>query len=356
MNGIVTGFVIPSKTIRHPRRTNEYDEIVCRQISSYRSTKQRMSKNRNNLQQQQQQQQKQQQKRNDQQQERDAENEDINFETIALKKQQPLASLRLFCQQIFRILQSCTIQSPWYKSCHSWIRKFWIRHFQRFMTIYVLACEDGKYYVGSTSNWKQRWREHQSHRGGSVWTRRYRPIAVHSLYRKIPHQYALAWEAQITATTMWKFGIQHVRGAMFSQPRPFTFEDLSSLTGFLGHYNNLDYQEVSHRLRMQLMSTSTERLNPTTASVRSTNNIMPFSNYSTTIATNIPKITNNNKSNNDILKSRKQRSKFRRKQNYTSGSKDVCYACGQVGHWAKDCPQVWGALTNNSGTSQEYPI
>jgi predicted GIY-YIG superfamily endonuclease len=253
--------------------------------------------------------------------------------------------LQRLVQRLFNNIWSCilsfTIKSPWYKLCHNWIRNI-NRHrhrHRRYMTVYVLECEDGKYYIGSKTDWKQRWREHQSVRGGSSWTRRYRPIGVYSLYPKIPKQYALGWEAQITAMTMWKFGIQNVRGAMFSQSRLFHLEDLSALTGFLGHYNNLDYNEVWCRLRMQLKETTTL--------TDSSTNVTSYTTTTTTATANNNKITKS---------SRKHKNKFRRRQMYISESKDICFSCGQVGHWAKDCPQVWGTLRNIPSISQDYPL
>ena len=44
-------------------------------------------------------------------------------------------------------------------------------------TVYVLECEEGKYYVGSTQNRKRRWKQHQRGRG-SQWTRLYKPLRV----------------------------------------------------------------------------------------------------------------------------------------------------------------------------------
>ena len=73
------------------------------------------------------------------------------------------------------------------------------KHFQRY-TVYVLECDNNKFYVGSTKNRKQRFQEHQSTRGGSKWTRLHKPIRVLREYRRIPASYYLGMEAQITVS------------------------------------------------------------------------------------------------------------------------------------------------------------
>lgn len=94
-------------------------------------------------------------------------------------------------------------------------------------TIYVLECEGGKYYVGSTSHRRQRRRQHfESTRGGSAFTRLYRPIRVCAEYRRIPQRYYLGMESKVTAEKMLQHGLNNVRGAMFSETRNYTMADI----------------------------------------------------------------------------------------------------------------------------------
>lgn len=118
-------------------------------------------------------------------------------------------------------------------------------------TVYVLECEDGKYYVGSTQNRKRRWKQHQRGRG-SQWTRLYKPLRVIREEKRIPHKFLLGLESKITAELMLEFGVNNVRGSMFCSPRDYHVGDVHSLTKFLGHYCDLNYRKVSARLSQTL--------------------------------------------------------------------------------------------------------
>ena len=136
------------------------------------------------------------------------------------------------------------------KKIRSKLKDFWwtfkkvVRKKLQKYTIYVLECENEKYYVGSTYNRKQRFQQHLKERGGSKWTRQNKPIRVLQQYKRVPESYYLGMEAQITAECMLQYGVNNVRGAMFSHPRVFTVDDLDALTAFIGHYNNLNYNDV----------------------------------------------------------------------------------------------------------------
>jgi len=114
-------------------------------------------------------------------------------------------------------------------------------------TVYILELENGKYYVGSTTNRKRRIQEHIKQRG-SKWTRAHKPIRVLREYKRIPSKYVLGMESRITAECMLEFGVNNVRGSMFCGTREFHIGDVASLTKFIGHYNDLNYRKVSIRL------------------------------------------------------------------------------------------------------------
>ena len=96
------------------------------------------------------------------------------------------------------------------------------RFFQKY-TIYVLELQGGKYYVGSTSHKRRRWRQHWSGTGqGAAWTRRHAPIRVVFQHKRVPELYYLGLEAKVTAEWMLKHGVNNVRGAMFAETRKYT--------------------------------------------------------------------------------------------------------------------------------------
>jgi predicted GIY-YIG superfamily endonuclease len=78
--------------------------------------------------------------------------------------------------------------------------------------IYVLQCENNKYYVGKTSNVDRRFAEHLDGHYGSEWTRYYAPqqiIEVQNMSSEFD-------EMKKTLEYMRRFGIDHVRGAQWS--------------------------------------------------------------------------------------------------------------------------------------------
>ncbi len=80
------------------------------------------------------------------------------------------------------------------------------------MFIYILKLEEGKYYVGKTTNPDYRIQSH-FHSNGSYWTQKYKPLSVLEI---IPNcdDYD---EDKYTIKCMEKYGINNVRGGSFCQ-------------------------------------------------------------------------------------------------------------------------------------------
>jgi len=180
------------------------------------------------------------------------------------------------------------------------MKKF-VRYLIEKQTIYVLECEGGKYYVGSTSHRKQRYRQHMhSDRGGSAFTRLHKPLRVCAEHRRVPRKYYLGMEAQVTAEHMLQFGINNVRGAMFSETRNYTIQDLDSLTAFLGHFCDLNYAHVRSTLQESLPSAEVDSSSQFAAKRR-----------------------------------KRKRARMRKKMKAKKGR---CFNCGEIGHHSYECP------------------
>ncbi len=78
--------------------------------------------------------------------------------------------------------------------------------------IYVLKCQEGKYYVGKTNQTFKRFSAHSSGRGAK-WTQKYKPIDLAHWYpdRKDSD------ETKITIQMMRKYGVNNVRGGPYTQ-------------------------------------------------------------------------------------------------------------------------------------------
>ncbi len=76
--------------------------------------------------------------------------------------------------------------------------------------IYVLKCQQNKYYVGKTNNPNVRLESHGTTEG-SAWTKKYKPIKVMELIKNCDDYD----EDKYTKMYMDKYGIENVRGGSF---------------------------------------------------------------------------------------------------------------------------------------------
>jgi predicted GIY-YIG superfamily endonuclease len=78
--------------------------------------------------------------------------------------------------------------------------------------LYILQCDSGKYYVGKTSDIMRRFEEHKSGKG-SAWTKKYKPVRLMEC-RAIASDHD---ENNVTKDLMKKYGIDNVRGGIYTQ-------------------------------------------------------------------------------------------------------------------------------------------
>lgn len=90
-------------------------------------------------------------------------------------------------------------------------------------TIYILKCQDNKWYIGSTSrDVKLRFEEHLSDKG-SAFTSKYRPICIFKHFEG-----DIFDETKYTLMYMKKYGVENVRGGVYCKMN-FTKQDIKEI-------------------------------------------------------------------------------------------------------------------------------
>jgi hypothetical protein len=80
------------------------------------------------------------------------------------------------------------------------------------MFIYILQCENDKYYIGKTKNYITRLDQHMNNRG-SEWSKRHKPIKV---LKVLPCHDGFD-EDKYTKMYMSRYGIDNVRGGSYTR-------------------------------------------------------------------------------------------------------------------------------------------
>lgn len=91
----------------------------------------------------------------------------------------------------------------------------------KFPQVYVLQLENNKYYVGKSNDKEKRIQRHINGNGCS-WTKKYNPISELEPLTKPQQSF---WELWETLELMKKYGVDNVRGSMFTTPYPMLRED-----------------------------------------------------------------------------------------------------------------------------------
>ena len=99
------------------------------------------------------------------------------------------------------------------------------------MNIYVLECENNKYYVGKTDNFELRMKKHLDGNGSS-WTKKYKPLNLLNYYDGTKHS-----EDEITIKYMEEYGIDNVRGGTFCKVKLPQYQ-IKTLNGMINSKND----------------------------------------------------------------------------------------------------------------------
>jgi len=78
--------------------------------------------------------------------------------------------------------------------------------------LYILRCEENKWYIGKSGNLSQRLEEHFYDQNGSAWTSKYKPIQLMEI-KTVDGEFH---EDLIVKEYMKKYGIENVRGGSYS--------------------------------------------------------------------------------------------------------------------------------------------
>jgi cellular nucleic acid-binding protein len=83
--------------------------------------------------------------------------------------------------------------------------------FSRSFHVYVLKCQERKWYIGKSNNVLQRFEDHVASKGAN-WTRIYRPIRIEKVYDDAD----VFEEDRVTKEFMVKYGVENVRGGSYT--------------------------------------------------------------------------------------------------------------------------------------------
>jgi predicted GIY-YIG superfamily endonuclease len=81
------------------------------------------------------------------------------------------------------------------------------------MNVYVLTCQNGKFYIGRTKDTIQRMNYHFSEKNQTVWTKVHKPVKL----IKVIENCDAYDEDKYTKMYMAKHGIDNVRGGTYTQ-------------------------------------------------------------------------------------------------------------------------------------------
>lgn len=207
-------------------------------------------------------------------------------------------------------------------------------------TIYILRLQQGKFYVGRTRDRISEPKRLLAHSKGqgSAWTRKYGPI---SEVMSVQHDCDALDELKMTLKMMDTYGINNVRGAQYVSD-PLSQQQLSSIYESLANANDscLRCYSPGHFVRN---CTATHDIYGTPLSTpRRSDDDGGDDGNSTGFTCCFPRRRVRVKRTREPVQTQTQVQAIPAQQIWTfyrDRSRDVCYKCKQVGHWAFECQQ-----------------
>lgn len=108
--------------------------------------------------------------------------------------------------------------------------------------LYVLKLEEGKWYVGISSDMTKTMVDHLTAK--CKWTHRYKPSVIDKKYAVSPSNQETLVGKEV-ASLMWLYGINNVRGGDFNKMGNYTKMDEFQMGWFL--FRHLDYSSTDVR-------------------------------------------------------------------------------------------------------------
>lgn len=90
--------------------------------------------------------------------------------------------------------------------------------------LYVLRLEQGKYYVGITTQTPEaRFNQHKTGFAGAAWTRLHKPVALIDtrFLGDLDEEDAKLYEARVTRKYIKRYGLKNVRGGDLMRTQPY---------------------------------------------------------------------------------------------------------------------------------------
>ena len=216
--------------------------------------------------------------------------------------------------------------------------------------IYVLECENGKYYVGKTAHLQKRFTDHLSGTG-AVWTQIHRPIRILESHDATSEFH----EVHITLVTMKEYGVDNVRGATWCSIE-LSPEELSQIDRHLISASGRCYlcQETGHMRRSCPLkhgqSIKPKPKAPTGCMRCGRDGHITSSCYAKTLLPGFPRVESSSSEEEPVRVARAPKSRAT-----TTG----CARCGRPGHSASACSAsstVQGELLDDLSSDEEADL
>ena len=115
--------------------------------------------------------------------------------------------------------------------------------------VYVLECENGRWYVGQSKDMMRRMIQHRFEKSNTAkWLRKYKPLNIFLVYL-CDEKDLLKWENDFAKAMIWKFGISRVRGGSWSVVDKWNGENEEELKEFYQSLFNKIPKHFTTKLR-----------------------------------------------------------------------------------------------------------